>query len=320
MTGSEDGTKEHNTYDISSTEHGTTAYPPAPNPSDDPGVVPEINASQAIEDDRDPPSGDFEVATLEPVLALKMLSRTVQVLSDMTGDVPATPPVSRPSTPKLFDEQMPRPRRGSRPDTPSRVPSGDIAVATMSSMPIGSPEVHPAEPEAIDDNAVVKAQYDAIARKFYSKKPPPISINDYLFRLHRYCPMSTAVYLAAGVYIHKLSIKEKLVPVTLRTCHRLLLSALRIAMKALEDLNYPHKRFAGVGGVSEKELAKLEVSLCYALDFDLGVDEKLLHDRTRELQQIVFTKSRATGMAIRLHLPFRTQKPRSPEPFSAPVA
>jgi len=76
------------------------------------------------------------------------------------------------------------------------------------------------------------------------------------------------------------------VPVTNRTVHRLLLASLRVAMKALEDLSYPHQRFAGVGGVSERELAKLEISLCYLMDFELKVTNELLLEKIKSLQQL----------------------------------
>ena len=302
----------------SAESNADTQYPPAPNPSSDPGVIPRINATELVEDTRLPPEGDFAVATLDPILALKLLSRGVQVLSDLTGDVPATPPVSRPSTPRLVDDHAPRSRTSSRPSTPSRVPSDDLKRGTMSGMPIGSPEAHPSELKTVDE-AAIRAQYDAIARKFFSKKAPPITIQDYLLRLHRYCPMSTAVYLAAATYIQRLALEEKTVPITSRTVHRLLLASLRTAMKALEDLNYPHSRFAGVGGVSEKELAKLEISLCYLLNFELKVDERILYEKARALQQLSLNKFRLPGPAVQLRLPIRRSPIAQPEPFQAPA-
>ena len=47
-------------------------------------------------------------------------------------------------------------------------------------------------------------------------------------------------------------------------------------MKALEDLSYPHRRFAKVGGVGESELGRLEVSFCFLANFELRVDEGML--------------------------------------------
>ena len=88
--------------------------------------------------------------------------------------------------------------------------------------------------------------------------------------------MSTGVYLATSLYMHRLAIVERTIVVTKRNAHRLLLAGLRVAMKALEDLCYPHARFARVGGVSEKELARLEISFCFLTGFELAVNNQML--------------------------------------------
>lgn len=124
-------------------------------------------------------------------------------------------------------------------------------------------------------------QMAMLSRKFLSKKVPPISLLDYLLRLHRYCPMSTAVFLAASVYITRMTLIEKMFRVTPKNMHRLVLAGLLVALKALEDMGYPHQRIAKVGGVSEQELSKLEISFCFLADFDLRVDAKTLMNEVR---------------------------------------
>lgn len=119
-------------------------------------------------------------------------------------------------------------------------------------------------------------QHGFITRKFFSKHEPPISIAQYLLRLHQFCPMSTAVYLATSLYIHRLAVEERAIPVTRRNAHRLVFAGLRVAMKALEDLSYPHAKIARVGGVSNVELARLEISFCFLVGFELVVDEESL--------------------------------------------
>ncbi|KAJ5918985.1 hypothetical protein N7466_009928 [Penicillium verhagenii] len=121
-------------------------------------------------------------------------------------------------------------------------------------------------------------QLALLARKFLSKKVPPIPIRDYLLRLHQYCPMSTAVFLATSVYITKMALVEKVLRVTPKNMHRLVLAGLLVATKALEDLSFPHSRVAKVGGVSEQELSKLEISFCFLANFELRVDEKIMMD------------------------------------------
>ncbi|KAI9692932.1 MAG: hypothetical protein M1822_004927 [Bathelium mastoideum] len=277
-------------------EAQSSSPPPPPNPSSDPGVIPRI-ASTAATSLPTPPAdvGNWDIMSMAPETALKLLCDAVDALAVATGDVPPTPPVSRPSTPRSsfsVNKENASPRT-SRPGTPSAVPGSDISSPSFKRIPIGSPEAHPHEPAVppSDDHDVhaklrrSHTQYETVARKFFSKKPPPISLEAYLERLHRYCPMSTAVYLASGAYIHSICVEERSVPITARTAHRLVLASLRVAMKTLEDLRYPQQRFAGVGGVSEKELMFLEVSLCYMIDFELFMNRERLRDKMAALQQ-----------------------------------
>ncbi|KAJ5788117.1 hypothetical protein N7457_003107 [Penicillium paradoxum] len=119
-------------------------------------------------------------------------------------------------------------------------------------------------------------QMAILSKKFLSKKIPPVPLEEYLLRLHRYCPMSTAVYLAASVYISKMTLIENVLRVLPKNMHRLVLAGIWVASKALEDLSYPHSRVAKVGGVSDQELSKLEISFCFLVDFELRVDAQML--------------------------------------------
>lgn len=106
-------------------------------------------------------------------------------------------------------------------------------------------------------------------------------------RIHRFCPLSTAVYLAASYYLHRLTITDRIIPLTRLNAHRLLLAALRIAAKTLEDLSYPHRRFAKVGGLTELELSRLEISFCFLMDFELKVDRAMLEAHVELLRNSV---------------------------------
>lgn len=247
-----------------------------------------------------PDANQLDIFTLAPVAALKMLCDTVETLVQMTGDIPPTTPISGqgPPDPHMVqatinnaakhatescrdDLPVSHPHEAHQPDavdsntSPSEHHSD---VPPRAKTPIGSPEAHPTEPlQVVGANMEpLDVQQSAITRKFYSKKPPPISLEEYLFRLHKYCPMSTAVYLATSLYIHRLAVVEKIIPVTAKNVHRLLLAGLRVAMKALEDLSYPHTRFAKVGGVTEPELGRLEVSFCFVTNFNMRVTGEML--------------------------------------------
>ena len=278
----------------SSTTTVTPAIPAPPKPSADPGIA--IQNPFEEEQGEIPQGKDIDVFTLAPITALKMLCSSVEDLVLITGDVPPTPPVSHPATPTR--SLTPGPQLEKKEDTalspdaskkenfqPSpfnrKCSAVDADGVPVTKTPIGSPEAHPTEPlhATSDYPEPMAVQQLAITRKFYSKKAPPISLEEYLLRLHKYCPMSTGVYLATALYIHRLAITERIIPVTARNCHRLLLAGLRVAMKALEDLSYPHRRFSKVGGVTETELGRLEISFCFLTNFDLRVSREMLHDQ-----------------------------------------
>ena len=248
--------------------------PPPPEPSKDAGIVPPIKSPLLEGIDHLTPE-NVDIFTLDPVAALKLLSRSTQLLVEMTGDIPPTPAARSPGRNPFPDTS--KIYKPSDTGFSSRHENDHIDGVPFQRTPIGSPEAHLHEPIVHGTTSQPPAvQYAALVRKFYSKRPPPISLEDYLSRMHKYCPMSTAVYLATSYYITHLALKERICPVTPRNAHRLLLAGLRVAMKALEDLSWPHGRFAKVGGISEPELARLEVGFCFLMDFGLKVDEKML--------------------------------------------
>lgn len=202
-------------------------------------------------DERDAP-----VFQLPAIDALKAMTAHLTELARVTGDVPATP----------YAQQQPQ---------SSEDPNQDI-IAEKQMPAVSIAELHCANDASADSHSAGVIQHNVLVKRFYSKKAPPISLEDYLLRLHKYCPMSTAVYLAASLYITRMVIMEKALFVTPRNVHRLVLAALRVAMKALEDLSYPHARFARVGGVAERELTRLEITFCFLTDFDLRVDARAL--------------------------------------------
>ncbi|KAH6668730.1 cyclin-domain-containing protein [Halenospora varia] len=296
----ESGTSETETtpYVHDSADTFTYSLPPRPNPSADAGLAIEVSNDDP---NASPPSpNSLDVFTIGPITALKLLCAGIEALVRITGDVPPTPPPTFNTPPNMRGMQEEKEniiRSNSwknlaelhqRPRTPSDSCSeSDVDGVCLKKKPRRHP-IKVAEPYiVVGDNAEpLNVQHSAITRKFYSKHPPPISVEDYLMRIHQFCPMSTAVYLATSYYIHKLAVDEKAIPVTRRNCHRLLLAGLRVAMKALEDLSYPHSRFAKVGGVSEGELARLEISFCFLTNFEFKTSKETLLQHAINLREL----------------------------------
>ncbi|KAL2261343.1 hypothetical protein VTK26DRAFT_4362 [Humicola hyalothermophila] len=287
--------------------------PPPPVPAADPRLHDISNSGDDVSSPTLAAQVD-DIFKVAPPAALKLLSAGIEALVDLTGDIPPTPPPRSPTIPHLrgmeaekksivrsnSEKNLARLAQRCGTNSPLRSrsplqnsPSGSQPTqegkqaATESAtqvQPIDGVHLRnptssaPLAPYIIvgDNSQPLNLQHSAITRKFYCRVPPPISITDYLLRVHRYCPMSTGVYLATSLYIHRLAIVERAIVVTKRNAHRLLLAGLRVAMKALEDLCYPHARFARVGGVSEKELARLEISFCFLTGFELAVNNQML--------------------------------------------
>lgn len=136
-----------------------------------------------------------------------------------------------------------------------------------------------------DEPSLVQAQKLSIAKRFFLKNPPPLTIAEYLHRIHKYCPLSSSTYMAAGHYIYKICVKHRSVPFVPENAHRMVLAALRIACNVIEDLTYPHKRFSMAGGVSKVDLFKLEIAFLFLIDFDIKIDAPVLN---RHLEKVVY--------------------------------
>lgn len=259
------------------------------------------------------------VSKLSATEALSLFSSSLETLVHMTGEVPPTPPPRTPTDPQMtglqFEKDIiarsspsrtPTKRTESQQRDLSRVKAYSAAMTrgicavqneaidgvhlkTNSSSPPANFECEPVQHIITADDTPLNAQHGAITRKFYSKLEPPISITQYLQRLHQFCPMSTAVYLASSLYIHRLAVEQCAISVTRKNVHRLVLAALRVATKALEDLAYPHAKVAKVGGVSEAELARLEISFCFLADFELVIGEERLQAHYEALRAGIAT-------------------------------
>ncbi|KAK6597227.1 cyclin-dependent protein kinase complex component [Botrytis cinerea] len=257
-----------------SDEHTDHELPPPPNPSSDAGLTVNHNAN-----DRgvSPPSpSSIDVFTLSPITALKLLCAGIEALVQFTGDIPPTPESTETTMPNMRGMQAEKEnirRSGSwtnLADFRQRAGSDAIDGVNLRPKPLEIKHIVPAEPYII----------------FYSKKPPPISLEDYLMRIHRFCPMSTAVYLATSSYIHRVAVDERVIPVTRRNSHRLILAGLRVAMKALEDQSYAHARFSKVGGVSEQELSRLEINFCFLTNFEFKTSKEALLQHAISLKEL----------------------------------
>ncbi|KAJ7521561.1 hypothetical protein O6H91_19G059800 [Diphasiastrum complanatum] len=70
---------------------------------------------------------------------------------------------------------------------------------------------------------------------FHGSRPPSISIGKYLERLFKYTSCSPSCFVLGYVYIDRLVHKQPDLPVTSLNVHRLLITAVMLATKILDD-------------------------------------------------------------------------------------
>lgn len=277
------------------------SIPAPPKPSADTGVKDFIPDPSADSGALPSTVEALDIGTLSPRAALSLFSGTVK--SMISSDDSPQPMLHAGSPTSLGHapfEGVSKTRAVSQDgsfELPVRTAHYDEEVPSHHKTPIGSPEASPQDASSAPQPPCLSldglSEYDlqclAMASTFRSKTPPPISLTDYLQRIHKYCPMSTAVYLAAASYIQRVTgglwesedPRITYVQITPHSVHRLVLAALRVAMKAFEDHNWKHSRFAGVGGVPNTGLTKLEVAMCYLLEFNLFIPESSLQNAAK---------------------------------------
>ena len=103
----------------------------------------------------------------------------------------------------------------------------------------------------------------------YSKFIPVLSIDKFLVRVVKYTEAENNTLIVAYLYIIKLIKREKFI-LSLNNVYRLLLVAVVVAKKVLEDLFYNNSYYCEIGGITVQELNNIEFSLFIRLNFDVN--------------------------------------------------
>eukprot|EP00180_Rhodochaete_pulchella_P001038 Plantae.Rhodophyta-Rhodochaete_pulchella.ctg18593.p1 GENE.Plantae.Rhodophyta-Rhodochaete_pulchella.ctg18593~~Plantae.Rhodophyta-Rhodochaete_pulchella.ctg18593.p1 ORF type:complete len:263 (-),score=44.87 Plantae.Rhodophyta-Rhodochaete_pulchella.ctg18593:141-929(-) len=111
------------------------------------------------------------------------------------------------------------------------------------------------------------------ASLFFSVRKPGIPLDFYVRRVVSNCHCSKSVYVLALVYLDRLARFDHRLRLSEYNVHRMLITAILLAAKYVDDTHYSNAHFARVGGVpSIQELNKLELAMLTFLSYDLNVD------------------------------------------------
>jgi hypothetical protein len=108
---------------------------------------------------------------------------------------------------------------------------------------------------------------------FYTQEPS-ISIYDYLDRIQKYLNVNNSTLILSLIYIDRIC-KEKGIKLRKNNIHRILFTSIVISIKYNEDTFFKNSFYAKVGGISVKELTKLENAFLKLIEFKLFVSDDL---------------------------------------------
>ena len=109
---------------------------------------------------------------------------------------------------------------------------------------------------------------------FSRQQIPKISIFDYLLRIQKYSGIEESTIIISLIYIDRIC-KKKGIVLSKYNIHRLIFTAILIAIKYNEDIIYDNLYYSKIGGVTKKELLILENEFLKLIDFNLFVSNKM---------------------------------------------
>ncbi|KAK1867819.1 hypothetical protein I4F81_010318 [Pyropia yezoensis] len=118
--------------------------------------------------------------------------------------------------------------------------------------------------------------------QFFSSSRQPFTLLYYVRRLVTHTRCSRSAYVAAFVYLDRLAAAAPSLAVRTMNVHRLVLTALVVAVKVLDDDVYSAAYYCRVGGIpSVGEYVALEATLLRLLDFRVAVGVDVYRAMTR---------------------------------------
>ena len=118
-----------------------------------------------------------------------------------------------------------------------------------------------------------KKQSRGINEPFYNKNIPALSLNKYLIRIIKYTECENNTLIVAYLYIIKLIQKENFV-LGINNVYRLLLGAVVLAKKVLEDIKFDNSYYCDIGGISNNDLNLIEYNLFIRLNFNVNLKKE----------------------------------------------
>ncbi|KAK1283279.1 Cyclin-U1-1 [Acorus calamus] len=120
---------------------------------------------------------------------------------------------------------------------------------------------------------------------FRGAKAPGISVAKYLERMHRFTSCSPSCFVVAFAYVDRLVHLHPGSRVVSTNVHRLIVTGVLIASKVLDDLHDSNQFFARVGGVTKREMNRMELEMLFLLDFKVSLSPSVFKTYCEHLEK-----------------------------------
>lgn len=118
-----------------------------------------------------------------------------------------------------------------------------------------------------------------------TKKIPSISIKQFFERIVKYTKLENSTLVLILIYIDRLCDIQKF-RLNYYNIHKIIVAAMIIAIKYNEDDYFDSIFYSKVGGVSRKELDKLEYQMLALINFELYVSEAVFNKYNNYIKSV----------------------------------
>lgn len=120
---------------------------------------------------------------------------------------------------------------------------------------------------------------------FYSVTPPSISTAAYIRRIVFYTHCSPSAFVIALVYVGRVVRPPKMLELCVYNVHRIVIAAVTLAVKLLDDRTFSIGHYARVGGVpSHDEMVRMELSFLDCLGYELFVQQDVYEEMLEDVR------------------------------------
>ncbi|RLM52868.1 hypothetical protein C2845_PMPSC011938 [Panicum miliaceum] len=141
---------------------------------------------------------------------------------------------------------------------------------------------------------------------FHGQRVPELSIKLYAERIFKYAQCSPSCFVLGLIYMERY-LQQPNIYMTSFSVHRLLITSVVVAAKFIDDSFFNNAYYGRVGGISTREMNRLELDLLFSLDFRLKVNLETFRSYCLQLEK--------EALAVVLERPIQVQATNGTKPL-----